>query len=202
MEKDLGVKILHARSPEAKGRIERLFNTLQNRLPKELRLAGIKSLKEANEFLIKKFLPKFNQQFSVVAKKPGNLHRPFSQRDQESISSVFSIQTPRVVNNDFTASLKGIWYQLAREQPTLVLKKDQVIFEEHLDGSIWIRKGKRYLNYSVLPDRPKKIKNTPIIGLTRQRQTNWKPAADHPWRKSFLPKPIEALATNLIKSEH
>ena len=202
MEKDLKIKIIHARSPQAKGRIERLFNTLQNRLPKELRLAKVKSLEEANQFLIKDFLPKFNRRFAVVAKKSGNLHRPFGREDQKSISSIFSIQTPRVVNNDFTVSLKGIWYQLAMEQPVLVLKKETVIVEEHLDGSVWIRKNKRHLNYKVLPERPKKIRDVQLIGLSREKHSDWKPPADHPWRKSFLPKSVEALAQATISSKH
>lgn len=202
MEKDLQIKIIHARSPQAKGRIERLFNTLQNRLPKELRLAKIKSLAEANQYLTKEFLPMFNRRFTVVAKKPGNLHRPFGREDQKSIGGIFSIQTSRVVNNDFTVSLKGIWYQLAMEQPVLVLKKEKVIVEEHLDGSVWLRKNKRYLNYRILPERPKKIRAIPLIGLSREKHTGWKPPANHPWRNSFLSKPVEALTPAVPSFNH
>lgn len=194
MKKDLSVNIIHARSPEAKGRIERLFKTLQNRLPKELRLAKINSIIEANRFLQEQFLPSFNQRFAVLAKKSGNLHRPVSQEELRSLCRIFSIQTPRKVNNDFTVSLKGLWYQLGAEQPTLVLKKDTVIMEEHLDNTIWIRKGNKYLNVVRLPQRPTKIKDIPVTGLSVKKQFSWKPPLNHPWRKSFLSKPVEALA--------
>lgn len=194
MKKDLSVNIIHARSPEAKGRIERLFKTLQNRLPKELRLAKINSIIEANRFLQEQFLPSFNQRFAVLAKKSGNLHRPVSQEELRSLCRIFSIQTPRKVNNDFTVSLKGLWYQLGAEQPALVLKKDTVIMEEHLDNTIRIRKGNKYLNVVRLPQRPTKIKDIPVTGLSVKKQFSWKPPLNHPWRKSFLSKPVEALA--------
>lgn len=194
MKKDLSVNIIHARSPEAKGRIERLFKTLQNRLPKELRLAKINSIIEANRFLQEQFLPSFNQRFAVLAKKSGNLHRPISQEELRSLCRIFSIQTPRKVNNDFTVSLKGLWYQLGAEQPALVLKKDTVIMEEHLDNTIRIRKGNKYLNVVRLPQRPTRIKDIPVTGLSVKKQFSWKPPLNHPWRKSFLSKPVEALA--------
>lgn len=194
MKKDLSVNIIHARSPEAKGRIERLFKTLQNRLPKELRLAKINSIIEANRFLQEQFFPSFNQRFAVLAKKSGNLHRPVSQEELRSLCRIFSIQTPRKVNNDFTVSLKGLWYQLGAEQPALVLKKDTVIMEEHLDNTIRIRKGNKYLNVVRLPQRPTKIKDIPVTGLSVKKQFSWKPPLNHPWRKSFLSKPVEALA--------
>ena len=200
MEKDLNISIIHAQSPEAKGRIERLFNTLQNRLPKELRLVKISSLEGANRFLKAKFLPQFNQQFAVVAKKSGNLHRPVRPEELHRLSSIFSVQTPRIVNNDFTVSFRGLWYQLRAEQPTLVLKKDKVIVEEQLDGSVWIRKGKHYLSFSRLPVRPVKIKDIPVMGLTPKKQFSWKPPMDHPWRKSLWPRPVEALAQNEAKT--
>lgn len=201
MKKDLNINIIHAHSPEAKGRIERLFKTLQNRLPKELRLAKVDSMPEANRFLQEQFLPRFNQRFAVFAKKSGNLHRPVTKEELRSLCSIFSIQTPRKVNNDFTVSLKGIWYQLLAEQPVLVLKKDTVIGEEHLDNTVWIRKGNKYLNFTKLLKRPVRISNLPITGLTSRRQFNWKPPLDHPWRKSYWPKPVEALAkTNQTSS--
>lgn len=195
MKKDLNITIIHACSPEAKGRIERLFKTLQNRLPKELRLAKINSIPEANQFLQEQFLPRFNQKFAMLAKNPGNLHRPVTKEEFRSLGSIFSIQTPRKVNNDFTVSLKGIWYQLLAEQPTLILKKDTVIMEEHLDKTVWIGKNNKYLNFSKLPGRPTKIKNLPVTGLTLRRQFSWKPPLNHPWRKNFYPKPVEALVS-------
>lgn len=203
IKKDLNITIIHAHSPEAKGRIERLFKTLQNRLVKELRLVKVNSIPLANRFLQEQFLPRFNQKFAVLAKNPGNLHRPVTKEELRYLGSIFSIQTPRKVNNDFTISHKGSWYQLLAEQPVLVLKKDTVIMEEHLDNTVWIRKNNKYLNFSKLPSRPTKIKNLPVTGLTLKRQFSWKPPLNHPWRKRFYPKPVEALVkTNLINSKY
>ena len=148
------IKIIHARSPEAKGRVERVFGTLQDRLVKELRLAGISNAPQANKFLIEKFIPAFNKKFGVPAKKAGDLHRPVIKEELNKLAGIFSIQTPRIVNNDFTISFGGVWYQLAQQQPTLIRKKDAVIVEEHIDRSIHIRKGKHYLFVSTLPQRP------------------------------------------------
>ena len=80
--KDLGINLIIAHSPQAKGRIERLFGTLQDRLVKELRLANISTIEEANQFLIEIFIPKFNQQFSVVPRKQEDLHRELTDGDR------------------------------------------------------------------------------------------------------------------------
>lgn len=194
MESDLMVKIIHARSPEAKGRVERVFGTLQDRLVKELRLAGINNIPDGNKFLIEKFIPAFNKKFGVPAKKSGDLHRSVTKEELHKLAGIFSIQTSRKVNNDFTISFNSVWYQLAQEQPTLIRKKDTVIVEEHMDSSIHVRKGKHYLSVTVLPQRPKKIIDLPLTGLTSKKQFNWTPPASHPWRRTFLQKPVELLA--------
>jgi hypothetical protein len=194
MEKDLGIKIIHARSPEAKGRVERVFQTWQDRLPKEMRLAQINTLEDANQFLTKKFIPAMNAKFAVVAKKPGDIHRLIPRAEVKPLDSIMSVQTSRKVNNDFTVSLRGQWYQLAASQPTLVLKKDMVLFEEHLDGTVHIKKGRYLLNFTVLPERPKKIVNLKIAGLSKSSRYIPKPPSNHPWRKPFLLKSVEVLA--------
>ena len=184
--KELDVDVIHAHSPQGKGRIERLFKTLQDRLVKELRLAGINTIAEANEFLEKIFIPKFNARFSVVAKKPENLHTPLTETELARIDNIFSIQSYRNVNNDFTIRFKGKWFQLKEHQPTLVLRKDQILVEEHLDGSIHLNLRGKYLEYTELPQRPEKIKMH-VTGLTKERQL-WKPPMNHPWKKLSFEK--------------
>lgn len=198
MEGDLNIKIIHARSPEAKGRVERVFNTLQDRLVKELRLAGIKSIDEANKFLAEEFIPKFNKKFAMPARKPGDLHQPVNKTELSHLSGIFSVQTPRKVNNDFTISFNKVWYQLSERQPTLVMKKDTVIVEERLDNSIHLRKDKHYLTFMVLPERPKRTINLPITGLTPEKQFKYIPPANHPWRSKILLKPVESLAAKKL----
>lgn len=185
---EINVKIIHACSPQGKGRVERLFKTLQDRLVKELRLAGISTIEAANEFLEKIFIPKFNAKFSVVPKKPDNLHTPLTETELARINNIFSVKTYRNVNNDFTVRFKGKWFQLKEQQPTLVLRKDQILVEEHLDGSVHMNLRNHYLDFTELPERPKKIKMH-VTGLTKERQI-WKPPMNHPWKKLSFEKSV------------
>lgn len=191
--KELNVDVIHAHSPQGKGRIERLFKTLQDRLVKELRLEGINTITEANEFLEKIFIPKFNAKFSVVAKKPENLHTPLTETELARIDNIFSIHTYRGVNNDFTIRFKGKWLQLKEQQPTLVLRKNQILVEEHLDGSIHLNLRGKYLEFVELPQRPEKVKMH-VTGLTKERQL-WKPPMNHPWKKLSFEKSAAASKT-------
>jgi hypothetical protein len=192
--KDLDIAIIHAYSPQAKGRIERLFGTLQDRLIKELRLEKINTAREANEFLQKEFIPKFNEKFSVAAQNNGDLHRTLTKIDTENLETIFSKQHTRKVHNDFTISFKGVWHQLSEQQPTTVLRKDTVLLEERLDGTVWISIRGKYLKYTVLPERSKKVIKMHITALTRERQI-WKPPADHPWKRPFI------LSKSIIENE-
>lgn len=181
--RDLGITLITAHSPEAKGRIERLFQTLQDRLIKEMRLAKINALYEGNTFLKEVFLPKFNNKFAVIPAKGGNVHKTLSDIDKKNLNRIFSVQSKRRVNNDFTIQFKNNWYQLTELQPTTVRARDRILVEEWLDGTIHFSLRERYLNYSILPERPKKIKQLPLILTTHK--LNWKPPFNHPWRKGF-----------------
>ena len=183
--KDLDIQVIHAYSPQAKGRIEKLFGTLQDRLIKELRLAKINTVEEANRFLQESFIPKFNQKFAVLPAKKRDLHRKLTKIDTTNLDKIFSEQNIRMVNNDFTIRLKGQWFQLCETQPTLVLRKSKVMIEEHLNGKLFISLKNKYLNYTVLPQRPQKVIKMCVTGLTRQKQT-WQPTTNHPWKKPFI----------------
>jgi hypothetical protein len=176
------IRPINAHSPEAKGRVERIFGTLQDRLVKELRLANINSLEAANEFL-KTYIPKFNKQFPVVPAKKADLHRPVSKSLKKQLPRIFSIQSQRKVQNDYTILFKNQFFQLEDQQPTTVFKKDTVTVEEHLNGEIQISLNRHYLNYQVLPERPKK-QNIPLAAITTQKSP-WIPPADHPWKRSI-----------------
>lgn len=179
--KELDVQVICANSPEAKGRVERLFGTLQDRMVKEMRLADIKKRDEANLFICKKYIPDHNKRFSVPSKNTNDAHRPLSDNLKMRLSSIFSVQSRRKVNNDYTIQFKNQWYQLEAEQETSVYKRDEVIIEERLDDTIHIRIKDRYLKYRKLPERPKPA-IVPLAALTRQKP-DWKPPKDHPWRK-------------------
>jgi len=193
----IGIKTITAHTPEAKGRVERMNATLQDRLVKELRLANISTFKEANKFL-NTYITKFNKQFSVLPSKQDNLHKPVNKVVKKQLRQIFSIQSQRKVNNDYTIMFKNQFFQLEEKQPTTVFKKDTVSIEEHLNGNIKINLKGHYLNYQVLPERPKKIKDIPVVALTN-RKTDYKPPADHPWRRMVI-NPIQHENKELINT--
>jgi transposase len=179
--KELGIKLIFANSPQAKGRVERLFQTLQDRFVKEMRLARINTIEETNIFLKNTFIPWFNSKYAVVPKSDNNCHRKIDISTAKRLKSIFAKHYIRGINNDFTVQYKTKYYQLKEIQPLTVFKKDKVLVEERLDNSIRIKYKNHYLNYFELPDRPLKVKSYPTV-LT-EHKLNWIPPKDHPWRR-------------------
>jgi transposase len=186
--RQLNVELIHANSPQAKGRIENLFGTLQDRLVKELRLAAIADITAANIFLQEAFLPAFNARFCVVPRSEVDVHRPLTRPD--NLPAVLSVQSTRYVNRDFTVRFKNQWLQLTKVQPTLVLPGNQVLIEEHLDSSLHIRLKDHYLDYDKLSSKPVATSKLPIALTsnpgTNKEHTPTKPSPNHPWRKFQL----------------
>jgi hypothetical protein len=180
--RELNVRVICANSPEAKGRIERLFGTLQDRLVKEMRLRGIKSREDANHYLASEYLIDHNKRFSVTPRQEGDAHRPLTNELREKLPSIFSIQSERRVNNDYTIRFKSKWFQLEATQNTTVYKRDVVTIEERLDGTLHIRLNDTYLAYTELPERPQHVRML-VTALTNEKP-RWRPPADHPWRKA------------------
>jgi hypothetical protein len=179
---ELGVQMIHANSPQAKGRIERLFKTLQDRLVKEMRLAGIRTLEEANRFL-RGFLARFNRRFARVAREPGNLHRPAPAG--KILSQVLCVKEPRVVTNDETIRINGQRLQLlpAGLRP---LAKKGVTVTISPQGRMGVLYEGKELAYRVLPEQPRpKAEPEPFKAARSFPQMARKPAADHPWRKKI-----------------
>ena len=179
---ELHIEVIHANSPQAKGRVERLFQTLQDRLVKELRLNNISDIETANKFLTEKFIPAFNTKFAVDPRTKANHHRPLIQRETNNLSAILCRQEERTVRSDFTISYATHWYQLTAEQPVNVCKKDVIIVEERRGGAVQMRLRGKYLNYYTLPVRPSKTLKTPIWVLPASERPVAKPPANHPWR--------------------
>ena len=108
--KEIGMNLITAYSPEAKGRVERVFETLQDRLVKELRLKNISTIEEANKFLNKEFIDKFNAKFAVIPALKSNLHQSVKSLKEEKLLQIFSIQNKRRVNNDYTILFKNQFF--------------------------------------------------------------------------------------------
>lgn len=182
--KTLGIQLIFAHSPQAKGRIERLFDTLQDRLVKELRLANITTPEQGNIFLTEVFIPNFNKKFAVPPTKEGTLHRSLSKGDTIRLHHIFSVHSIRTIHNDFTIQFKNIWYQLAEIQPTTLRPKEKISVEEWLDGTIHFGVREYSLSVIALPTRPLPAKTNPAILTTHK--LNWQPPKNHPWKTKFL----------------
>jgi transposase len=135
---ELGVQMIPAYSPEARGRSERSFGTWQGRLPQELRLHQIQTLEAANRFLRERYVAEFNQRFQVVPTQRGSAFVPCRSRDLERI---FSLQFERTVNRDNTVSFQNLSLQIARVNWRASLAGCQVTVHQHLDGTVSITHG-------------------------------------------------------------
>lgn len=178
---DLAIQLITAHSPEAKGRVERLFGTLQDRLVKEMRLAGITTPEEGNIFLEGVFLPAFNQRFSVIPARTGDVHKSVRKDEKELLNHIFSIQETRRINLDFTIQFKNSWYQLTEIQSITVRPLQKVTIETWLDQTVHIMLKDHELVYMILPEKPKKQRIVQPIILTTHK-LNWKPPDNHPWK--------------------
>jgi len=186
--KEFGVEVLHAHSPQAKGRIERLFGTFQDRLVKEMRLKGIKTMEEANKFL-EKYLPLYNRRFSVSAVGE-DLHRPLAKG--MDLNKILCIKTERTLRNDFTIAHNGKLYQIEN-----ALRASKVMVEDRIGGSMVITYRDQPLRFKEITARPLREKKQPTGRKGNKRPVP--PSAHHPWRgfkfgKYDLPRqvPIES----------
>lgn len=166
--RELGVRVIHAHSPQAKGRVERLFKTLQDRLVKEMRLRGIKSITEANKFL-QEYLPKHNRKFSVLAKEKTDLHREIPK--ELKLDHIFCLKTERVVRNDFTVAYNGTLYQIKDKVNTL-----KAVVVEMFSGSMKILADNKEVSFQEITDKPQKRYRPKI-----RSQKGITPAPNHPW---------------------
>lgn len=176
---ELKVNIIYANSPQAKGRIERLFNTFQDRLIKEMRLKGIKTIKEANKFL-NSYLPAYSKRFSVKPANNTDLHRRLAK--SINLDKILCVKTVRTLRNDYTIAHNTKLYQI---QDNLSAK--EVIVEERVDGAMLITYKNRSLKFKEIITRPQKEKEvkSEYLQAIRPRGINT-PSKDHPWRSRVL----------------
>jgi hypothetical protein len=169
---ELGVELIPAHSPQAKGRIERLFKTLQDRLIKEMRLAGIATLADANRFL-PAWLAQYNRRFAVPPATATDLHRPLTA--DTDVRSVLAIKTRRVLRRDWTVAHGGQLYQIHDR-----LRATHVVVEERVDGTRRILHHDRPLTYHPIRTRPRPVGTPKPRRLPRLPV---KPPINHPWNR-------------------
>lgn len=183
---ELGVELIAAHSPQAKGRVERLFKTFQDRVIKELRLAEVSTLDAANAFL-KSYLPIYNRRFAVPPAQAADLHRPRLARGE--LDRILCIKTKRVLRRDWTVAHNGYLYQVQTN-----MRATQVVIEERVDGTLRITHQGHVLAYARIAARPGRPA-VPQKEFRRHRPVTQ--ARTHPWRKRALP-PRELLAAGPI----
>lgn len=176
---ELGVHLIHAQSAPAKGRVERLFKTFQDRLIKEMRLRGISSIAEANKFL-KTYLPVFNKRFNVLPLESEDLHRPLPKGLQ--LDKILAVKTIRALRNDFTVVHEGRLYQVEDN-----IRSKEVVVEERISGSLLITYKDRPLRYKQILIRPKKAEEEPKNLKAAVKKEPYIIPQDHPWKRFRLP---------------
>lgn len=162
--KELGVQMIPAYSPQARGRSERNFGTWQGRLPQELRLAGIHELEGANRFLRERYLAEFNDRFTVAAAVKGTAFRRTARAD---LDWVFTLQTERVVSKDNTVTIGDRTWQLEKSRFRSSLAGCTVTIYEHLNGTVSIRYGPHVVGRFTAEGSPLDAGSQP-----RQRQAS------------------------------
>ena len=175
---ELGIRVIHADSPQAKGRIERLFKTFQNRLIKEMRLKGIRSIEEANR-LLTHYLPAYARRFAVQPANNTDLHRPM--RKGVDLNTVFCVKTIRVLRNDFTVAYNSKLYQIEDN-----VNAKQVMVEERANGAIHISYRNIDLKFKEITTRPKKQQKEPQVLKGPDN-----PLRTAAWRRFRLPGSIK-----------
>ena len=177
--RELGVELILAHSPQAKGRVERRHGVFQDRFVKALRLQQINTLESANSYLEREYLDELNEKFHVAARSSLNLHRPLPRG--LNLNHVLCYQEQRVVQNDWTVSWCNRILQLSAEHQKLSLARKKIMVSELLDGSIRLTWGSRLLSWTEVTTRPSKAKPKPSHPVPIKAP--YKPAANHPWRR-------------------
>jgi hypothetical protein len=206
---ELDVELIRAHSPQAKGRVERLFGTAQDRWVKEMRLANVRTIAEANAML-ERLVMEYNRRFTQAAQSPNDAHRGLGPSHR--LDSILSIQSERVVSNDYTIRFENRSYQLLK--PAYPGERGgRVVIEQKLDGTMSIRFRGHYLSFHEVKESPKldgiatppSASNARSAGAADERpgksatksgsaetgkKSNAKsgpkrPAKNHPWRKSY-----------------
>lgn len=194
--RELGIECIHAHSPQAKGRVERANQTLQDRLIKEMRLAGINDINSANAW-IPSYIKDFNQRFAVKPKKSTDAHLVYSGTKVE-LSRTLSVQVAKTLSKNLSCQHENQLFQVSTTGKGLGLRGAQITLHEHFDGTRELLWGKRKLTHGVM-DKPQrqspvadgKSVNAEVDKAMARRSTAHTPPANHPWRKMPVGKAVK-----------
>jgi len=180
--KELGIAIIEAYSPQAKGRVERSNGTYQDRLVKELRLLGIDSIERANQLLHRSFVDELNTKFAVEPSEESDYHRNARGYD---LSAILCIQEDRSLASDWIVRFDNCYYQIQRKTGTPPAVR-RVKVRRYLNGEIHIQYRGKDVEFKQLPARPSPPVKAPTrAGSAKKRSKPYVPPLDHPWRRSI-----------------
>jgi transposase len=182
---ELDIQIICANTPQAKGRVERVIQTLQDRLPKEMRLRNLSSWEAGNAYL-PEFMADFNGRFAVQPRSTHDAHRLLSPQD--NLTQILTWQEPRILSDTLTLQFQKTVYQIQTHRPTYAMRHAPVTVCLNAQGKITILYKGKPLDYTIFHEqsRQSEVVQTKQIDLAFQnRHQAHKPAPDHPWRKGF-----------------
>lgn len=195
---ELEIEMIYAHSPQAKGRVERANQTLQDRLVKEMRLHGISSIEEANDYL-PQFIEVYNKRFAKKPKNSHNAHRELTKQEKERLDEIFSIRETRILSRNLSCQYKNKTYQIISRSKTIAaaMKRQPVTIKQNQQGDISIYYKGKQLKYIVLAKRQKqysgdsKLLNSQIDQIRQEQKANTihKPKAGHPWKRFIVTPP-------------
>ncbi len=184
--KQLGVELICAHSPQAKGRVERRHALFQDRLVKEMRLRNINDIRQANALLEGSFLAEVNRRYAIAPGKSQDLHR--RPEAELVLEEVLCVQERRVVGQDWCVRWRNRWLQIAAEHASLDLAGRGVLVKQLGDGRLKVEHEGRRLTVGELPARP--VATPPKKKQQTVNNRRWKPAADHPWNRGPLQRAV------------
>ena len=183
---ELGIEIICANTPQAKGRVERVHQTLQDRLVKELRLRGLSNLECANAYA-PEFMQDFNARFAVLPASPHEAHRPVWPT--ENLERIFTLQTSRSVSKNLTLQYNKVVYQIQTPRAGYALRQAQVRVREDAQGQITLEYKGRSLPYTLYHTQERQAEVTPskliapALQAAKTERKPYGPPAHHPWRQ-------------------
>jgi len=185
----LGIKLLCANTPQAKGRVEKANQTLQDRLVKEMRLRGLSTMAEGNAYL-SEFRETYNRRFAVAPRSAENAHRPLLPQDE--LARILTVQEHRHLSKNLTLNYHNVIYQIQTPRPTYALRQAQVVVREDRHGTITIEYKGQPLAYTEYHRQLRQAEETPskLIDAAlatkrspKRRRARYVPPADHPWKR-------------------
>jgi hypothetical protein len=178
--KELDIEIICANTPQAKGRVERAIQILQDRLVKEMRLLNISNIEAANEY-VAEFMADYNARFAVQPKSTHNMHR--SLLPNEDLLQIFTLQEQRILSKNLTLQYKNVVYQVQTSRPSYAMRKAPVTVCEDKQGEINILYKGQPLEYTIYQKQERQAEVVSSKSIDDKLKKPHKPGKDHPWRR-------------------